>query len=383
MKIGILYPRSGAHPEMMPDFIDGIKTALHDELKNDSIKLISESVGFGGVEKEVYEKAEKLLVLEGADILVAFIDLRVLELLKPLFYTSGKLVLMVNAGANYPQNWVPQPNILTLSLQHGFLCWLTGKWAGQPGKKNAAMATTFYDGGYLHTSAIVRSFMKSGGKITYNFVNNQKYDDAFDINQLTGFLSGDKDTDSLLCIFDSLPAYLLYSRLNTFEGADKLKLFVSPMMLEPKALEGIGDGFKFSICGHLPWHAGLENNANRIFIDSYSRQTKRSPSVFSLLGWEAALIVQQVMVLTNDQYEDGADLAGKLSEVSINSPRGEMKLDTDANYFLAPIVKCTISPNSGNLSFESMETPLEEWSAFKEDRIDGIVSGWTNTYLSY
>ena len=42
MKIGILYPRSGAHPEMMPDFIDGIKTALHDELKNDSIKLRSE-----------------------------------------------------------------------------------------------------------------------------------------------------------------------------------------------------------------------------------------------------------------------------------------------------------------------------------------------------
>jgi hypothetical protein len=383
MKIGILYPRSGAHPEMMPDFIDGIKTALQEELKNYKIKLISESVSFGGVEKEVYEKAEKLLVLEGADILVAFIDLRVLELLKPLFYTSGKLVLLVNAGANYPQNWVPQPNILNLSLQHGFLCWLTGKWAGQSGKKNAAMATTFYDGGYLHSSAFVRSFMKTGGKITYNFVNNQKYDDAFEISQLTGFLAGDKETDSLLCIFDSLPASLLYSRLNAFDRADKLNLFVSPMMLEPKALLGIGEGFKFSISGHKPWHAGLENNANRIFSDSYSRQTKRSPSVFSLLGWEGALIVQQVMVLANDQYEDGSDLAGKLSEVSINGPRGEMKLDPDTNYFLAPIVKCTISPNSTSLSFECIETPLKEWSAFKEDRIEGAVSGWTNTYLSY
>ena len=124
MKIGILYPRSNAHPGMMMDFMDGIKTALKHQQLNDHVVLVSESTGLGGNEKEVYEKAEKLLVLEGVDILVAYIDLRVLEILKPLLYASGKLVLAVNPGANYPQNWVPQPNIINLTLQHSFLCWL-------------------------------------------------------------------------------------------------------------------------------------------------------------------------------------------------------------------------------------------------------------------
>ncbi len=65
MKIGILYPRSNAHPAMMADFMDGIKTALKHAELHDHIQLFSESIGFGGNEKEVYEKAEKLLLLDG------------------------------------------------------------------------------------------------------------------------------------------------------------------------------------------------------------------------------------------------------------------------------------------------------------------------------
>jgi len=247
MKIGILYPRSNAHPGLMMDFIDGIKTVLKHQQLNDRIQLISESTGFGGNEKEVYEKAERLLVLEGADILLAFIDLRVLEILKPLFYASGKFVLVINPGANYPQNWVSHPNIVNLTLQHGFLCWLTGKLAAQSKKIKAATATTFYDCGYLHTAAMVKGFLNTGGEIMYNYVNNQRYDDSFDIKQLTGYLSSDKETENLLCVFDSFPASLLYSLLNTYDAADSLHLFVSPMMLEQSALKKQADGFKFSI----------------------------------------------------------------------------------------------------------------------------------------
>lgn len=59
MRIGVLYPRSKAHPGMMADFADGIKAALkHYQLKD--IELISEIVGFGGNEKELYEKVEKI-----------------------------------------------------------------------------------------------------------------------------------------------------------------------------------------------------------------------------------------------------------------------------------------------------------------------------------
>ncbi|MEO7263797.1 MAG: hypothetical protein ABIW38_02740, partial [Ferruginibacter sp.] len=235
MKIGILYPRSNAHPEMMTDFMHGIKMGVKLTDNENRIMLLSESIGFGGNEKEVYEKAEKLLLLEEVDVLVAYIDLRILEIIKPLIYRSGKLLLVVNPGANYPQNWVSQPNIIYLSLQHGFLCWLTGKQAATLKETRAISATTFYDCGYLHLASVVKGFVEPGGNIMFNYINNQRYDNTFEIAQLTDYLSADKETNILLCVFDSLPASLFYEKLSNYDEASRLHLFVSPMMLEKNA----------------------------------------------------------------------------------------------------------------------------------------------------
>ncbi len=383
MKIGILYPRSKAHPGIMFDFIEGIKAALGHFQKNNTAQLISETIGYGGVEKEVYEKAEKLLIIEGVDVLVAFLDLRILELIKPLFFASGRLILIVNPGANYPENWIPQPNILNLSLQHGFLCWLTGKQAASKNITNSVMASTFYDCGYLHTAAMVKAFVNSGGHISFNYINNQRYDDAFEIKQLTDFLISDKESNGLLCIFDSLPASLFYLCLRNYAEARNLHLFVSPMMLEEKALEPLKAGFDFSIAGYLPWHISLENNANQDFIKSYQQKTNKQPTIFSLLGWESGLILHQVFLSSAENYADGIQIVGNLAGKSINSPRGVLNLDTETNYFTAPVYSCVVSQQSGVLSIEQIEFPEQEWKSFVANSTEGVSSGWTNTYLCY
>lgn len=383
MRIGILYPRSGTHPGLLMDFSDGIKTSLQHLQLSENVLLISETIGFGGDEKEVYEKAEKLLVLEGADILIAYIDLRILDVIKPLIYNSGRLAIVVNPGANFPQNWMPQPNIVNLTLQHGFLCYLSGKLASSHNHTHAAMATSFYDCGYLHTAAMVKGFGKGGGVITYNYVNNQRYDDTFEIKQLTDYLSADKKTNCLLCAFDSVPASLFYSRLNSYDQSGNLHLFVSPMMLEQKALEHIADGFNFSIDGYIPWHAGNEISANQVFNETYQQKTKRATTVFSLLGWETGLIIQQILITSDGKFSDGAAIAARLNDVTIRSPRGELKLDKETHYFIAPFLKKSISLHSNTALFEYMDDMEKEWKEFVADPLQGVSSGWTNTYLCY
>ena len=128
-------------------FVDGIKICIEKKGLTGKFNFFTESVGLGGSEKEVYTKAEQLLVLDGVDILLAYIDERVLELLKPLVYSSGKLLVVINPGANYPINWVPQENIIHLTLQHSFCCWLTGALAVTETGVKALTATTFYDCG--------------------------------------------------------------------------------------------------------------------------------------------------------------------------------------------------------------------------------------------
>lgn len=383
MKAGILYPRSKAHPSMMVDFVDGVKLALkHQQLTND-VELITESIGFGGNEKEVYEKAEKLLTLEGADILVAYIDQRVVSILEPLVQASGKLMIVVNPGANFPENWVPQPNIIHLTLRHSFLCWLSGVNAAQNNAESAAVVTSFFDCGYLHIAAISKGFTNNGGSIQHNHVNNCLYNETFEIKTLTDFLVANQDVHKLLCVFDSTPASLFYDRLNKYPQSDRLKLYVSPMMLEQPAWKNNENGFSFSVEGYLPYNAAWESKANFQFKNIFTTQIKREPSLFALQGWEVSLILNEIVLNCKHNYTDGASAAEYLASAFIESPRGELRLDSETNYFIAPVYKGELKNNTKDLRITEAGDTVEEWQKFVGDPLTGPSSGWTNTYLCY
>jgi len=379
MNIGILYPRSGAHPELMVDYMDGLKTSLKRQGLDKQIQLFSESVGFGGLEKEVYEKAEKLILLEKVDVVVAYVDLRVAPVLEPLMTKSGKLLLIVNPGANYTDNWAPQEGTIYLTLQHAFLSWLSGSMAGKMDNKNGLYATTFYDCGYMHGASMLRAFTAGGGNITFNYINNQAYD-KFDILQLTDFLSTNKETTNLLCVMDALPASLLYKLLNKEENAKALHLFVSPMMLQQEALKDIEDGFEFAVDGYLPWMIAQENASNKVFVTFYKEQTKRDASIFCLLGWETGLVLKAII---EAGITDRKKIIDDLAEIKIDSPRGALKLDAPTNHFVAPLHKCSLKKGSSKLKTTLLEDINAEWKTFSALPSEGPSSGWSNTYLCY
>lgn len=382
MNIGILYPRSTAHPSMTLDFLDGLKTFLQIQNVPEPVNFFSESVGFGGAEKEVYEKAEKLLVIDNVDVLVAYIDERVLQILKPLLFSTGKLMVVVNPGANYPLNWLPQSNIIYLSLQHAFLCWLSGKKAAGTTEKNGLLATSFYDCGYLHTASIVHRFVKGGGKIAFNYINRQTNRD-FHIRELTEFLSTNSDIHNLLCVYDSIPASMFYAQLNSFAGAEDLSLFVSPMMLEEKALENLDGGFHFSVDGYLPWMYELGHDANKYFVLRFETTTNRRPTIFSLLGWECGQVLEKTLGIAPNDFSYGETAVKKILEAKIESPRGSMRLDAKSHYFLSPMIECSIKKNEGKKETIPIDFPEAEWENFIQQQTTGPTSGWTNTYLCY
>ena len=372
MKAGILYPRSSAHPELLPDFIDGIRQRLRFSGNENSIQLVMESVGFGGHEKEVYEKAEKLLVLEGVDFLVAHIDLRVMDILKPLLQSVGKSMLVVNGGANYLQQPIPESNIFYLTLNHAFLCWLSGKEAAGGGQGTAGiMATSFYDCGYLHTAAAVRGFTEEGGSIVFNYINKDKYDDSFTLQPLIEFLQQNPEAKRLLCIYDDLPASLFYNRLQQYPEAANLHLFTSPMMFEKQALKAIENGFPFPVSGYMPWSASSQNSSNQQFCEYFQQEAKRPPSCFALLGWEAGMVMVQIL-------KEGKP-GGELKE----SPRGSLVLDSNSHCYLGAFLNATLDSGSSILGLKPEAINIDDWNTFIGEAAGGLSSGWTNTYLCY
>lgn len=383
MNIGILYPASDAYPSMGMDFIDGIKVFLKQQNLMSGHQLYFENAGFGGVEKEVKEKIEKLMITNDADLLVLYIDQKIFQKLIPFLQLWGKLVIVVNPGADYPQSWTAIPNIIHLNLQQAFLCWLTGALAAQDNMQFAAMATSFYDCGYLHSTLMVNQFTSKGGSITFNYVNNQLYNENFHINELTAYLESDEKTSKLLCIFDSLPASLFYKRINTLKEADQLKLYVSPMMLESKALQNAGSGFSFSINGYMPWMPSSEAKANREFIKVFQQQLNKHATLFSLLGWETGMVLQQIFSLGKGKSSNASEMIKQLIALPINGPRGNMTLNIATHNYLAPVVQCSLPKNTSDLKTELISDIEKEWNEFIINQIKGAVSGWTNIYLCY
>lgn len=382
MTVGVLYPRSGAYPAMSTDWVDGLRAFISKKLPDADVRLLLEGIGFGGAEKEVYDKTEKLLLLEKADMLIAFVDLRVLPVLEPLLYSTGKLIVVVNPGANYPYNWIPQPNIVFLTLHHAFLCRLTGQLAANTPGAKAAMATSFYDCGYLHTAAMVSGFMQKGGTINHNYVNNQtNYETGFDIQSLIYFLEKENETKQLLCTLDTAPAKLFYQALHHSNIANKLQVFASPMMLQPEAINE-EENYAFSIIGFLPWQANDSSNANRDFLNDYYSYSKKEASIFSLLGWEAGLIVQQALQ-QNSGSAEGSDIVAQLKQTTLKSPRGAMQLHDETQYFLTPAIQQTTVNKQTHQVPISFAEVAEKWNEFSNYPAEGISSGWTNTYLCY
>jgi ABC-type branched-subunit amino acid transport system substrate-binding protein len=290
---------------------------------------------------------------------------------------TGKLLLAVNPGANYPLNWITQPTVLHLNLQHAFLCHLTGALAAASGNGKAALATTYYDCGYLHSAAMVNELVEKGGSIQYNYINNQAYDTAFEINSLAGFLKAQTDCNNILCIADTLPGSLFYRLFNHVPAGRPLHLFVSPMMLQEKATGAIEIPSLYHVEGYLPWYPGIATASNETFIKACGRRA----GIFSLLGWETGLLLQALL-----QSGDAANGEAAVDYLKINplqSPRGTLQLDAATQFYLAPAAKYSLAAGSGTPLIEWVTNLEKEWLAFTAFPTEGAVTGWTNTYLCY
>ena len=376
IKAGVLLPKSGVYPAIAISLMEALRLCLKEQGNSEKISFVSANVDFGGSEKDVYSKAENLLVAEGVDILIAYIDMKVTEILEPLLYAAGKLLIVLNAGANLPEKKVPQSGIVYLTQQHSFASALTGAWAGNI---PASYATTFYDCGYGQGGAMVEAFAANGGTILFNYVNNLRYDDSFHIDEIISFLDQQKGGHaSILCNFDEKPASLLYKKLEEHEHADKISLYVSPRMLTKNAL-GAG-GYKFDIKGYTSWLPQMDTPENRVFKNAL----KKEPDTFHLSGWQAGLLLNEILAMPEDVQSSAEEIVKQQEGITLHSPSSFIHLDPATNFFTADVFyKCTLRAGERDVTIEQENVSAAQWTNFVQSRIDGPSSGWTNTYLCY
>jgi branched-chain amino acid transport system substrate-binding protein len=381
-RAGILMPRSSLFPSLGLDVLNGLKESLKKQNVSEQVKLVTDNIGFGIDEPEIYAKAEKMLLLEDTDIVMVCADIRSIDMLQPLFTASNKILLAVNFGANLPDSWQPAPTTISHSLNFCLHAHLTGKLAAKETNQQAINVISYYDGGYRQCFCMVDGHQSNGGVPEFNYVTTLQRED-FTLAPMVEFMEEHPGVTTLLCLFTGDMAEQFYREISPLQKKFKLNLYVSPMMLEESLKNSLGNEFSIeNVKGFIPWHSSLKNNANKIFKETIASSTGHTANYFFLLGWDAGLIVSEIIRLNKTGITNATPIIRSLTETSFDSPRGWMKIDPATQHSYGPSFLATCKKNMEITVGKETKDIEAEWKKIMHEKLPtGEYSSWRNTYL--
>jgi len=378
--IGILLPGSTLYPSIGIDFLQGIRSCLK-YYQTPDITLHNFPIGYGLHDNDIYTQAEKMLLTNDADVVIAYADDRVAQKLSPLFAAAGKLLIITNAGAHYPPHAETGfSNTLFHSLNDCLYSYMTGRLCGEsPEHKKAIAATSFYDGGYQHCNAMSTAYANAGGEIQFNFISHFKKE-QFNINPLAAFIQSNPAVNTLLCLYCGDMARCFYEQIAPLQQQYNLQLFGSPMLFDNTPGDfAETNPFVKQIKGYTGYTASLPNEQNRNFTDFFKKEYNKEANLFSLQGWETALLMIYYL-----QHQTGGvsvlQAIEKLKEKPVPSPRGAVRVN-NSHVVTGPAYLVNAE---GKLQVQVLEM-IEDIMPYYNDMIsqvpDTFFSTWQNTYL--
>lgn len=369
-RIGLLLPRSSDYPSMGYDIIDGLR-CWQKENDNNEYQFYTENIGFGEDNKLIYSRAEKLVLQDNADIIIAYCHSTNAESLYNLADSLNKPFLILDPGMQLPQANASS-NCYHLTLQGLHACRVAGNMAGA-GNRKVLMATSFYDGGYRGPWSYDRGLSEAGGSVCGNYVSTFKTAE-FSIDRYLGLINTSGAASVAAC-FSSHLAELFFKALHEKNReATPLPFYCSPFMAEEQLLGKCNfPGGEFYAV--VPWASSVVNNEQQKFIDCIRSEKNKTANIFHLLGWEAGIVTAAIR----------QQVIGSLKGFSYNSPRGLTTIHPHTHYTYAPLYKGKITgDNNGKCIFSVSETipaDAEQHELVMNDRPTSVVSGWKNNYL--
>lgn len=377
--IGILLPRSTYYQSIGFDLHEGLRSGIKQQAGSENIRIVTENIGFGADKQQCYRSTERLLLEENASLIIAYIGHRTAELLKPLFLATNKMLIVLDAGANMPTEWPTCPNIFYHSLHNTLGAWLTAKKAIKDGYTNGGMVTGYYDAGYLHTYSISKSFEKAGGKICFNHATGYKESD-FTMKALKEHLESNSDS-ALLSLFSGDFVQWYFDEIKKEFNGKNIPIYLTPFGLEETMLENAVYPSN-AVTGITSWSRKIDTNHNKLFIDSIE-STGKTPNIFSLLGWESAIIALKVLNLATENNNKVTKIASELHSFEFEGPRGKISFDAKTNNSICPLYEATIIENKGMCEVkigQEIKNIKEEFEEMCQLPLENNISAWYNSY---
>ncbi len=377
--IGILLPRSSYYTGLSFDIFEGVRASLA-EMGREDVRIVTENIGFGTDKQMCYKGAEQLIMHENASVVLAYIGHRMAQVLRPLFQASNRLLIVLDAGANAPHEWPETPNIVYHSFHNALGSWLTAKRAVRDGFSFGGMVTGYYDGGYLQTWGLCSSFEHHGGKITFNHATGYNRSD-FSMAPLKEYMTN-QPNGALLSLFSGDYVQWYFEGLKETFGDENVPVYLPPFACEEAMLkEAIYPGDQ--VKGIAVWSKELDNEANQKFINAIEERG-REANLFSLLGWEGAIIGVYALEKAKEHKNNVKEIAESFQTFSFEGPRGTVTFHTKTRHSIAPMYEVKLKNDGNDRCILEIESRIDETATELESFIalpmEEAISGWYNSY---
>lgn len=374
MKIGLLLPRSVLYPSIAFDIHDGLKACLKKAGLENDYQIVSTNIGVGGKHDEIYAKCEQML-LDGADIIVGYINPMAAAFIHPLFESSGRKLLVLDSGYHFPTFEGKLEHAYFLSLQGNLCSRAIARKATANGHKNFAFTCSFYDAGYRIPYSYAMSIAEQGANIVFNHIGPLKKTE-FTLEPLAQYLDNNEGVALLTTFCGDMTE-------DFFREGQRHNLFAKHPVYGAAFMADEGWISKIPHPGNnwysaVPWSVEIDTPENKEFVQILENIRAKKANLFSLLGWEAALVIsgtQNLSIPTIGGY-------------TYTSPRGVIKINSETHFTEAPIYYATVakdeSTGNGRL------TEIMEAEGTNEDRVqmdknirtllEETSNSWLNAY---
>lgn len=307
-KVGMITTLSGGGAGLGIDVRDGFMLAINQSGRDDIEVVIEDDQRKPDVAVQL---ADKMVQSEKVDVLTGIIWSNLAMAVVPSVTVQGKFYLSPNAGPSQLAGRGCNPNYFNVAWQNDNLHEGAGAYANGAGYKNTFILAPNYPAGKDALTGYKRFF---GGDLAgelYTKLGQTDY--AAEIAQIRA--SG---ADS---VFFFLPGGMGIAFLKQYADSGVDLPVVGPAFsFDQGILQAVGDA-ALGVVNTSQWNKDLDNPTNAAFVESFTAEYGRLPSLYASQGFDTANLLLSALAKADTSDADAFRAALKAAE--FDSTRGD------------------------------------------------------------
>ena len=327
VKIGVITTLSGGGAGLGIDMRDAFTLAVKQS-GNKDIELVIED---DAQKPEIaVQLAEKMIQSDQVDLLTGIIWSNLAMAVVPNAVAQDIIYLSPNAGPSALAGANCNPNYFNVAYQNDNFHEAMGQYANKDYKKTFILAPN-YPAGKDSLTGFKRFYKGELAGEVYTQVGQTDY--AAEIAQIR-----DSGADS---VFFFLPGGMGISFMKQYAQSGVTIPVMGPgFSFDQDVLGAIGDA-ALGVKNSATWSKDLDNEANKAFVEAFTAEYKRLPSIYAAQSWDTANLI--LAALSKASVKDKDAYRAALKAADFKSVRGEFVFNNNnhpiQNVYVREVVK--------------------------------------------